>query len=108
MGGRVTESTAEERPPDDPLGNPPEAVVEPEAKSAPTQPAETGTPGWVLLVYALGGLAAIVFAASLAFVVLAHVGNGGGVDVSVPSLVVWLALALAAVVTFVRRRSGRR
>ena len=100
----MTESTADERAPE----NPPKTVVEPKAKPRPTQAAETATPGWVLLVYALGALAAIVFAASLAFVVLAHVGNGGGVDVSVPSLVVWLAIALAAVVTFIRRRSGKR
>jgi hypothetical protein len=100
----VTESTAEERPPE----NPPEAAVEPEAKPTPTQKAETATPGWVLVVYTLGGLAAIVFVASIVFVVLANVGNGGGVDISVPSLVVWLAIALAAVVTFVRRRSGKR
>jgi hypothetical protein len=102
----VTESTAEERPPE----NQSETIVEPEAKPTPVpdaEVAEAGTPGWVLLVYTLGGLAGIVFVASIVFVVLANVGNGGGVDISVPSLVVWLAIALVAVVTFIRRRSGR-
>jgi hypothetical protein len=96
----VTETTT----PEPPLEEPAEAAT----ASKPTPP-QAGTPAWVWVVYILGALAATVFAGSIAFVAIASLtgGNGGaGVDVSIPALVVWLALAIAAVGTFAWRRWG--
>jgi hypothetical protein len=97
----VTETTTPETTPHEPA----------EAAPPPKQAPQGGTPAWVWVVYVLGVLAATVFAASLAFVLIAHLtaGDGGaGVHFSTPALVVWLALAVAAVGTFVGRRWGGR
>jgi hypothetical protein len=96
----VTETTTPDTTPHEP------AEAAPPSKQAP----QGGTPAWVWVVYVLGVLAATVFAASLAFVAIAYLTDNGGADVhvSTPALVVWLALALAAVGTFVGRRWGGR
>jgi len=68
-----------------------------------------GTPIAVRVVYVLGIVAATVLAASLLFVVVAYAttGSGGfGLDVSVPALVVWLGIVIAAGGTWVWRRFG--
>ena len=97
----MSDTTAGETPFEESAGA---AGVQTEATSAP----DVATSIWVWIVYALGGLAALAFAASLALVVVAAATGGGGVDISVPWLVVWLLFALAASVTFVRRRFGGR
>jgi hypothetical protein len=97
----VTEATTPETPPEELA----EAGAAPKPKPAP----QAGTPAWIWVVYTLGALAATVFAGSIAFVAFASLtgGNGGtGIDVSIPALVVWLALAIAAAGTFARRRWG--
>ena len=68
-----------------------------------------GRPIAVWIVYVLGIVAATVLAASLLFVVVAYAttGSGGfGLDVSVPALVVWLGIVIAAGGTWVWRRFG--
>jgi hypothetical protein len=80
------------------------ASVEPKAKSS-------GTPIALWALYVLGLVAATVLVASLLFVAFAYAvtGNGGtGVDVSVPALVIWLGLVIAAGGTFAWRRWGGR
>jgi hypothetical protein len=70
-----------------------------------------GTPIWVWLVYVLGGLGAAVFAFSGLFTLGAFVLSNDvpvGADVSTPAVVLWGALIVAAVVTWVVRRRGRR
>jgi len=85
---------------------------EPEVESARTETASVGTPILVWIVYILGSIAAVVLAASVVFVVLAYATSGGGgfgVAVSVPSLVVCLALVAVALATYLWRRfEGRR
>jgi hypothetical protein len=98
----VSDTTAGETPSEESAGA--AGAVQTEAAGAP----DIATSVWVWIVYALGGLAALAFAASLALVVVAAATGGGGVDISVPWLVVWLLFALAAIVTFVRRRFGGR
>jgi hypothetical protein len=101
----MTETTPET--PETPAEEPVEAAAAP--KQEPKAKSQVGTPVWVWAVYVLGGLAATVFAGSLAFVAIGYLteGSGGaGVDVSIPALVVWLALAIAAAGTFAWRRWG--
>jgi uncharacterized RDD family membrane protein YckC len=79
------------------------------ASPADASPRSTSTPVAVWIVYALGLLAAFVFLLSLAVVAIAWstTGDGGfGLDVSFTAFVVWLALAVAAAVTFIWRRFG--
>ena len=79
-----------------------------EVAARPAQ-AEVGTPVWVWVVYGLGILAATIFAFSLLFLLFAYAatGSGGfGIHVSDAAFVTWLALAVAAAVTFVWRRFG--
>jgi len=95
----VTETSAAERPPQ----ATPEVVEE-------TPSAVPGTPVGVWIVYVLGLLGAVVFAASLLFVALAYATSGGGgtgINVSMPALVLWLAVTVAAAGTFLWRRYGR-
>ena len=81
-----------------------------EAPATPKAAASGGTPVWAWVVYTLGALAGVILLASLGFVALASLtaGDGdAGVDVSMPALVLWLALAIAGGGTFVWRRFGR-
>lgn len=69
-----------------------------------------GTPIWVWLVYALGILGATIVVASGLFVLGAHLGSEEGTvstNVSLPALVLWGGLALAALVLRIRRRRGQ-
>jgi hypothetical protein len=69
-----------------------------------------GTPIWVWVVYAFGILAAAIFAFSLLFTLGALLLSddvGVTYDVSTPAIVLWGALILAAVVTWVVRRRQR-
>jgi hypothetical protein len=71
----------------------------------------TGTRIAIWVLYVLGLLAAFVFVASAAFVAIAYAttGDGGfGLDVSLPALVVWAALLIAAAGTWLWRRSQGR
>jgi len=80
------------------------------AEKKPKQPPAAGTPIWVWVIYAFGILGAAVFAFSLLF-------TGGAVlladdvpatyDVSTPATILWGALILAAVVTWIVRRRQR-
>ena len=70
-----------------------------------------GTPIWVWLVYVLGGLGAAVFAFSGLFTLGALVLSNDvpvGADVSTPAVVLWGALIVVAVVTWILRRRSRR
>jgi len=70
-----------------------------------------GTPIWVWLVYILGGLGAAVFAFSGLFTLGAFVLANDvpvGADVSTPAIVLWGALIVVAVVTWILRRRSRR
>ncbi|MCS7006106.1 MAG: hypothetical protein RMM28_01605 [Thermoleophilia bacterium] len=70
-----------------------------------------GTPVWVWLVYGLGILGATIVVASGLFVLGAYLGSEEGafsLNVSLPVLVLWGGLALAALVLRVRRRTGGR
>jgi predicted lipid-binding transport protein (Tim44 family) len=99
----VSETTTPQTPPEEPA----KAASVPKPEPKPEAP--SGTPVWVWAVYVLGGLAATVFAGSLAFVAVGYAteGSGGaGVDISIPALVVWLALVIAAAGTFAWRRWG--
>lgn len=70
-----------------------------------------GTPIWVWLVYALGLLAGVIFAFSALFTLGAVVLSDDvpvSYDVSIPAIVLWGGLMLAALGTWLaRRRSGR-
>jgi hypothetical protein len=74
------------------------------------KPPAAGTPIWVWLVYALGIMAAAIFAFSLLFTAGAlFLSDDTPVtyDVSVPALILWGALIVVAVATFLRRRQRR-
>ena len=80
----------------------------PGQKSKP--PRGAGTPIWVWVVYALGILAAAIFAFSLLFTLGAFVlSDDAGVtyDVSTLAIVLWGGLILVAAVTWVVRRRQR-
>jgi hypothetical protein len=69
-----------------------------------------GTPIWVWLVYGLGLLGATILVASGLFVLGAYIGSDDvpvTTNVSIPALILWGGLALAALVLWLRRRGGR-
>jgi hypothetical protein len=73
----------------------------------PKSPPASGTPIWVWVIYVFGILAAAIFAFSLLFTLGALLLSddvGVTYDVSTPAIVLWGALILAAVVTWVVRR----
>jgi hypothetical protein len=74
-------------------------------------PVAAGTPIWVWLLYGLGILAAAIFVFSLLFTLGALVLSDDvpvTYDVSIPAMVLWGGLTVAAAVTwFVRRRQRR-
>jgi hypothetical protein len=78
-------------------------------KSKPSR--ASGTPIWVWVVYGLGILAAAIFAFSVLFtlgaVLLSDDDVGVTYDVSALAFVLWGALILVAVVTWVARRRQR-
>jgi hypothetical protein len=79
-------------------------------KPKPGPARASGTPIWVWVVYALGILAAAIFAFSLLFTLGAvFLSDDVGVayDVSALAFVLWGGLILAAVVTWVVRRRRR-
>jgi len=76
----------------------------------PERQRAAGTPIWVWVVYAFGILAAAIFAFSLLFTLGALLLSddvGVTYDVSTPAIVLWGALILAAVLTWVVRRRQR-
>ena len=80
------------------------------SKQPTSQPA-AGTPIWVWVVYALGILAAAIIAFSLLFTLGARLLSNDvpvGYDFSWPATILWGGLALAAIVTYVVRKSQRR
>ena len=88
-------------------GRPPNAAPETVEEASP---ARLGTPIGVWVLYVLGLVAATVLVASLAFVGLAYATSGSGevgLHVSLPALLLWLCLVLAASTTFLWRRSER-
>jgi hypothetical protein len=104
----MTDSTAARTPNDLPASDATEEIPASETPTADTPNAQTPVGVWVL--YALGILAATVFAASLLFIAIAYAVSGSsgvGLDISLPALVVWLALIVAAGGTFLWRRRGR-
>lgn len=69
-----------------------------------------GTPIWVWLVYGLGILAAAIFVFSILFTAGAYLLSDDvpvTFDVSTPAIVLWSALIVAAVATWVMRRRRR-
>jgi hypothetical protein len=77
----------------------------------PKAPPAAGTPIWVWLVYGLGILAVAIFAFSILFTLGALLLSNDvpvGADVSTPAIVLWGALIVAAVVTWIVRRRQRR
>ena len=80
------------------------------SKQPTSQPA-AGTPIWVWVVYGLGILAGTVIAISLLFTLGARALSSDvevGYDFSWPATILWGGLALAAIVTYVVRKSQRR
>lgn len=76
----------------------------------PERQRAAGTPIWVWVVYAFGILAAAIFAFSVLFTLGALLLSddvGVTYDVSTPAIILWGALILAAVVTWVVRRRQR-
>jgi hypothetical protein len=70
-----------------------------------------GTPIWVWVIYVLGILAAAIFAFSLLFTLGALLLSDDvpvSYDVSAPAIVLWGALIVGAVVTWVLRRRQSR
>ena len=79
----------------------------------PKAPPAAGTPIWVWVIYALGIFAAGVFVFSVLFTAGARLLSDDesyevGYDVSAPAIALWGALTIAAVVTWIARRRGRR
>ncbi len=68
-----------------------------------------GTPVWVWLVYGLGLLAVTILVGSILFSIGASLSEDTEVayDVSIPALVLWGGIALAALVLWLRRRRSR-
>lgn len=74
-------------------------------------PRAAGTPIWVWVIYAFGLFAAAIFVFSVLFTLGALILSDDVAvtyDVSTPAIVLWGALILAAVVTWVARRRQRR
>ena len=84
-----------------------EGATEKQSKPPPA----AGTPIWVWVIYVFGILAAAIFVFSLLFtagaLLLSDDDVGVTYDVSTPAIVLWGALILAAVVTWVVRRRQR-
>ena len=83
----------------------------PSKQSEPKKPPAAGTPIWVWLVYGLGLLSAAIFAFSALFTAGALLLSDDvpvSYDFSAPATILWGALVLAAVVTWVVRRRQRR
>ena len=78
----------------------------------PKQPPPAGTPIWVWVIYGFGILAATIFVFSALFtfgaLYLSDTGSGFSWRASIPAVVLWSALILAAVITWVVRRRQRR
>jgi len=76
----------------------------------PKRTPAAGTPIWVWVVYVFGILAAAIFAFSLLFTLGALLLSDDvpvTYDISAPAIVLWGALILAAVATWVVRRRQR-
>ena len=76
----------------------------------PKAPPAAGTPIWVWVIYALGLFAAAIFVFSLLFTLGARVLADDlevTYDVSTPAIVLWGALIVAAVITWIARRRKR-
>jgi hypothetical protein len=77
----------------------------------PKSPPAAGTPVWVWVIYGFGILAAAIFAFSVLFTagaVLLSDDVPVTYDVSAPATILWSALILAAVITWIVRRRQRR
>lgn len=83
-------------------------------EGAPTKREQTappaGTPIWVWVVYALGLLAAAVLAGSALFALGAYLASDEDIaiswDISLPALLAWGGLTVAAAVLWLWRRGG--
>ena len=78
--------------------------------SKPKAPRAAGTPIWVWVLYVFGILAAAIFGLSLLFTagaVFLSDDVEATYDISTPAVVLWGALILAAVVTWIVRRRQR-
>jgi LPXTG-motif cell wall-anchored protein len=74
------------------------------------KPPAAGTPIWVWIIYALGILAAAIFAFSILFTAGAYVVSDDvdvTFDVSTPAIVLWGALILGAAALWIVRRRRR-
>ncbi|HXG76231.1 MAG TPA: hypothetical protein VNJ53_06650 [Gaiellaceae bacterium] len=80
----------------------------PSSRKTPEE-AGGGTPVWVWLVYGLGLLAGTILLGSILFSLGASLGEDTEVeyDVSVPALLLWGGIVLAALVVWLRRRRSR-
>ncbi len=67
-------------------------------------PPASGTPIWVWVVYGLGVLAGLIFLLSVLFTAGAHFLGGSGYRTSPLAFVLWGALLLIAVATWLVRR----
>ena len=76
----------------------------PDQQRTTQAPPAAGTPIWVWLVYGLGVLAGLIFVLSALFTAGAHFLGGSGYRTSPTAFVVWGALLLIAVGTWVARR----
>ena len=79
-------------------------------KAAERAAAPAGRPIWVLFVYALGIVAAVIFAFSVLFTLGAVVLSDDvpvSYDLSVPAIVLWGGLMLAALAVWISRRRRR-
>ncbi len=77
----------------------------------PKSPPAAGTPIWVWVVYAFGIMAAAIFAFSVLFTAGALLLSDDvpvTLDVSLPAIVLWGALMVAAAATWYVRRRQRR
>jgi hypothetical protein len=74
------------------------------------KPPAAGTPIWVWVIYGFGLLALAIFAFSVLFTLGALLLSDDvpvSYDVSIPALVLWGGLVVAAIVTWVYRRRQR-